>query len=318
MTKDNKKIIPIFFASDDNYIPFLSVAIKSLLDNSSNDYFYDIHILTEGIAHENVLKLKMLAGENSEIIIDDIMAEIASIKSNMDATLRDYYTTSIFYRIFIARLFKQYDRAIYLDCDICVVDDISKMFFSEIGENILGVVTDGIVENVKELQPYVENAVGVDANKYFNSGVLLINLKKYREENIEQKFIDLMVKYNFATIAPDQDYLNVLCKNKVFYLEEGWDKMSLNENLDGELHLVHYNMFKKPWLFDDVPYQRYFWDYAKGTPFYKPILTIKENAPLNLQEKGEEGLKRMIENSRKIIDEEINFKKILGQTGWGE
>ena len=52
-TKKQSNIVPIFFATDDNYVPFLAVSIKSLLDNASKDYFYNIHILTDGINEEN-------------------------------------------------------------------------------------------------------------------------------------------------------------------------------------------------------------------------------------------------------------------------
>lgn len=317
MTKENKQIIPIFFATDDNYVPFLGVAIKSLLQNASTKYFYNIHILTEGLLDENIEVLKKMKTQNSEIFICNLANEISRVKDSMDATLRDYYTTSIFYRIFIARLFPQYDRAIYLDCDICVVDDISKMFFTQIGDNILGAIVDGIVSHTPVLHDYVKNAVGVDSDKYFNSGVLLINLKKYRDCRIEERFISLMMKYNFQTIAPDQDYLNVLCKDRVFYFEEGWDKMSIDENLEGQLHLIHYNMFKKPWLFEGVPYEKYFWEYAKGTPFYEKILSIKSTTPHDLEQKGEEGLNKMIENSRIITNSDLNFKKVMDRIGYG-
>lgn len=312
MKKENKQIIPIFFASDNNYVPFLSVAIKSLLSNASNHYFYNIHILTEGLDDEKAEKLKLLETSNSEIIINDVSRYVRLIKSNMDATLRDYYTTSIFYRIFIASMFRRYDKAIYLDCDICVVDDISKMFNKDIGDNIFGCVVDGIVKNMEVLHDYAINAVGVEPNKYFNSGVLLINLNKYREEKIERKFVELMVKYNFQTIAPDQDYLNVLCKDKVLYLSEGWDKMTLNTNLDGKLHLIHYNMFNKPWLCNNVPFEEYFWQYAKLSPFYNEILNIKNSASPEIAQKGKEGLNKMIESSKQIVNLPVNFKKILG------
>ena len=311
MSRDNKPVIPIFFATDNNYVPFLAVAIKSLLINASSDYFYNIHVLTEGLDETNIDQLNTLKTDNCEIIINDVSKYVRLIKANMDATLRDYYTTSIFYRIFIASMFRRYDKAIYLDCDICVVGDISKMYNIEIGDNIFGCVIDEIVSSNPVLHDYARNAVGVEPSKYFNSGVLLINLKKYREEKIERKFVELMVKYNFQTIAPDQDYLNVLCKDKVFYMDAGWDKMTLDENLSGELHLIHYNMFKKPWLFDNVLYEEYFWKYAKLTPFYTQILSIKNSAPKDIEQKGIEGLNRMIQTSQQIVNSSLNFKKIL-------
>ena len=53
-----RRIIPVFFACDNNYVPFLAVAIKSMLDNASKDNFYNVHILTDGLLEENINKLK--------------------------------------------------------------------------------------------------------------------------------------------------------------------------------------------------------------------------------------------------------------------
>ena len=108
-----KNEIPIFFSTDDNYVPFLAVSIKSLLDNASREYFYNIHILTDGITEENKNELQKNMSENSKLIFDDVSPYVARIKERLDATLRDYYTASIFYRLFIAALYPEYKKAIY-------------------------------------------------------------------------------------------------------------------------------------------------------------------------------------------------------------
>ena len=87
---------------------------------------------------------------------------------------------------------------------------------------------------------------------------------------IEEKFLHILEKYNFDVIAPDQDYLNFLCKGKVKYVNRGWDRMpNIDEKFDdSDLHLIHFNMFQKPWNYDNVLYEEYFWKYAKETEYY--------------------------------------------------
>lgn len=305
------KIIPIFFATDNNYVPFLAVSIKSLLDNASKDYFYNIHILTDGISAENVARLQEHMSQNSKLIIDDVSKNVEKIKARLEATLRDYYTASIFYRIFIAALYPEYKKAIYLDCDIAVVGDISKMYEIDLGDNIFGVIPDDVIAGVEQFQIYATEGVGVEYHKYFNSGVLLMNLEKYREEKIKEKFVYYLVKYNFETAAPDQDYLNVLCKDKVMYLERGWDRMSTDENYDGELYIIHYNNFRKPWYYDNVPYEKHFWEYAKRTTFYDEIVNMKNNFTPAMAEKHIKGAEGLVEQTVRILNSDKNFKKIL-------
>lgn len=311
LTKETK-IIPVFFATDNNYVPFLGVSIKSLLENASKEYFYNIHVLTDGLSDENINELKKNMTANSKLIIDNVSSHVSRIKTRLDATLRDYYTASIFYRIFIAALYPNYKKAIYLDCDITVVGDISKMYEIELGENIFGVVVDDVIASVPEFRVYAREGVGVDDKKYFNSGVLLMNLDKYREEKIKEKFVYYLVKYNFETAAPDQDYLNALCKGKVKYLERGWDRMSTDEDYDGELYIIHYNNFRKPWYYDDVPYQKYFWDWAKQTTFYNKILDIKKNFTPEMHEKKVKGAQGLVEQTIRVVNSDVNFKKVLG------
>ena len=311
MNNQNKPIIPIFFATDDNYVPFLAVAIKSLLDNASKDYFYNIHILTDGITEENQIELGKHMSENSKLIFDDVSKHVQRIKARLDATLRDYYTASIFYRLFIAALYPEYKKAIYLDCDIVVIDDISKMYNIDLGDNIFGAIVDDVIASVEEFRVYAREGVGVDDTKYFNSGVLLMNLDAYRKEQIKEKFVYYLVKYNFETAAPDQDYLNALCKGKIKYLEKGWDRMSVDENYDGELHLIHYNNFRKPWYFDDVPYERYFWEYAPRSTFYQKILDIKNNFTPEMAEKKAKGAIGLVEQTIRVVNSDVNFKKII-------
>lgn len=314
MNQSDKKIIPVFFASDDNYVPFLAVAIKSLTLNASKEYFYNIHILYDSLSEQGRKILEANTSSNSKIIYDDVSSYIEKIRTRLDATLRDYYTASIFYRLFIAALYPEYKKAIYLDCDITVIGDISKLYNIDLGDNILGVVPDDVIASDVRFQLYSEEAVGIKYTRYFNSGILLMNLEAYRKEQIKERFVYYLVKYNFETICPDQDYLNLLCKDKVLYIERGWDRMSTDEDYDGELYIIHYNNFRKPWCYDDVCYQKYFWEYAKYTTVYQELVDMKNNFTPEMAQKHVEGMQGLIDQALKIVaDKEHNFKSVFGK-----
>ena len=304
-----KEEIPIFFSADDNYVPCLAGAVRSLIEHSSKENYYRIIVLHTGMKEKSMEELKKLEVENVKFSFENVSKKVKGIEKDLELRLRDYYSIAIFYRLFIPSMFPEYKKAIYLDAEIVILDDIAKMYNMDMKNNILAVVSDATVNNTKDFVIYAKQALGVVPPKYFNSGVLLMDLRKMREEKIEEKFLYLLVKYNLETIAPDQDYLNILCKDRVLYLDETWDKMpDFGEYIEEEkLHIIHYNMFRKPWHYDDVPYSDIFWRYAKKTDYYEKLQKeLKEYTDFDKAE-DLEGVKKLIESSKKIIKQDIKF-----------
>lgn len=304
-----KRRIPICFACDDNYAPYLAVAIRSIKDNACNDFNYYIHILNSGITEDNKAAILRMADENFMIDFVDVSRKMKRLCAKLH--LRDYYSASIYYRIFIPQLFPQYNKAIYLDSDIVVTADISKLFFTDISDSLLGVVADQVVAAIPEFVRYVDVVCNVKADKYFNSGVLLMNLEKMREATIEERFVEIFNEHNFPTVAPDQDYLNVLCRDRVFYLDKGWNKMSVDTDYDGVPPIIHYNMFNKPWQYDGIPYADEFWKYAARTEFYTVLLSGKNNFTEADKEKHRSGGAALIASAIEISESEHTFRRVL-------
>ena len=274
--------INLFFAIDGNYCPFLSSALHSILKNANPSYKYDIYILHNSIPedHQNIV-VNQVKGKADLEFIDVI--KFVSMKEKLDMladrlVTRDYYTKTTYYRLFIPNMFKNLDKALYLDVDIIVDGDISELYSTNLGDNLVGAIPDAAVANTPVFGEYVEKALGVKTEKYFNAGILLMNLKKMREWDFEGKFIDLLSKYSFR-VAQDQDYLNVLTKDQVKYVDYCWNVMPVPNNklTASKLNLVHYNMSWKPWIFEDTLYADLFWKYAKECPMYQQILDIKNS-----------------------------------------
>ena len=295
--------IPIFFAADDNYIPCLAVAIQSLKDNANNNTLYKLIILHSDMSENKINEVMSFGTDNIKIELKNIAPTISKLEKDLDLRLRDYYSSAIYYRMFIPSLYPEYDKAIYLDSDIVLLDDIKNFYQTDLGTNLVGAIVDSVVKYTPVFHEYVLKNLGVEYTKYFNSGVLLMNLKEMRNSHIEDKFIKILTKYNCDSIAPDQDYLNVLCKDKVTYLPVTWDKMpDFGDYIDEkDLHLIHYNMFRKPWHYSDVPYSDIFWKYAKETNYYD-ILQKDLDSYTDEQKKNDlDGASLMQENSQRII-----------------
>ena len=300
--KNNKQIIPIFFAIDENYIPFLAVTLQSLLDNSSKENYYSIKVLYTNISEENKKKINKYKRINIDIEFVNIANYVDKIKDQLYT--RDYYSNTTYFRLIIPELYPQYDKALYLDSDIVVLSDIADLYNIELGDNLIGATTDEAVTSVKAFQDYVEKVIGVvDFKNYFNAGVLLMNLAELRKFKFQEKFLYLLstVKY---TVAQDQDYLNRLCKGRVKIIDGSWDKMPIGGRLsrNEELHIIHYNLVSKPWHFDGIEYEEYFWKYASKTEFLDKIEEIKANYSEEEKVKDMQIGDKLIERAQKEAD----------------
>lgn len=272
-----KNVIPIFFAIDDGYIPFLAVAIKSLIENASKEYEYIIKVLHTNVKEKNVRKIKKFETENVNIEFVNLSYYIKKVQDKLYT--RDYYTNTTYFRMFLPELYPQYDKVLYLDSDIVVLGDISQLYNTEIGTNLVAAVPDDIIQYNKVFQEYAEKVVGVvKYQNYFNAGILLMNLDQLRKFNFQDKFLYLLGTVKFS-VAQDQDYLNRLCKGRVTLINSQWDVMPVvNRKINKEdIKIIHYNFAYKPWRFEDVQYKEYFWEYARKTEFLDEIQKIKDS-----------------------------------------
>ncbi len=272
-----KNVIPIFFAIDDGYIPFLAVAIKSLIENASKEYEYIIKVLHTNVKEKNVRKIKKFETENVNIEFVNLSYYIKKVQDKLYT--RDYYTNTTYFRMFLPELYPQYDKVLYLDSDIVVLGDISQLYNTEIGTNLVAAAPDDIIQYNKVFQEYAEKVVGVvKYQNYFNAGILLMNLDQLRKFNFQDKFLYLLGTVKFS-VAQDQDYLNRLCKGRVTLINSQWDVMPVvNRKINKEdIKIIHYNFAYKPWRFEDVQYKEYFWEYARKTEFLDEIQKIKDS-----------------------------------------
>lgn len=309
----NKVTIPIFYAIDDGYSKFVAVSIKSLIMNANNNYNYDINVIYENLSEENAKKLKSLETDNVKIILTEMNQNLSMITDKLGNRLREYtFTLTIFFRLFIPVMFPNYDKCIYIDADTVIPGDISRLYNEDLGNNYLGCIVDKSTIDNEILASYFEEVVGIPRDKYINSGVLLMNSKKLRELKIDEKFLDLYTKYGFDVIAPDQDYINSMCYGHIKYLSDIYDAMPNPNNKEVEKPvIIHYNLFLKPWQYENVQYYDYFWKYAKSTPFYDEILEIKNSYTDEDRKKDSEWMDLMVSRAESLVGTQNTLKNVF-------
>ncbi len=269
----NETIIPIFYACDDNFVKYTVVSLYSMIENASKDYKYRVYVLHTGISEGMMEKVYELANDNFEICFEDVTDYLHSIADKLP--IRDYYSKTTYYRLFIAEMFPEYEKAVYIDSDTVVQGDVSELYLTDIGDSYVGACHEQAMVQVDEYGTYVEKVIGISRHNFFNAGVLLINCEQFRLRFVLDKFIQYLHTYNFV-VTQDEDYLNLICKDHVFWLDQRW-----NTEIFGEIpypieeaKVLHYIMTSKPWHYPDCRHGDVFWKYAEGTSVYGAICEV--------------------------------------------
>ena len=309
----NSSVIPVFYACDDNFVKYTIVSIHSMIQNASRNYRYKIYILHTGITPGMMEKVYELANENFEIAFEDVTEYLHSIADKLP--IRDYYSKSTYYRLFIAEMFPEYDKAIYIDSDTVVQGDISRLYHTNLKDAYLGACHEQAMVQVDEYGTYVEKVIGISRYNFFNAGILLINCDQFRLHFILDKFIEYLHMYNFV-VTQDEDYLNLICKDHVYWLDQRWNTEIFGE-IDypiEEAKILHYIMTSKPWHYHDCRHGDIFWKYAKETSVYAEILEVLNAYTDEQRERDQISCDNLLALAVKETNREDNFLNRVNQS----
>lgn len=208
-----EKVYPIVFITDDNYAMPTAVSITSLYYNRNEyaDYRYVVYVICSGVSDENIEYLKALSKNDFpvNIIIED-PEKYAHIGSN---TI--HVTSAAIYKFELPNIFAQYEKILYLDSDMIIAKDLGDLFEVDIENKYAAVVKDYKTTTYKPNQ-LTKLHVEHKHKFYWNSGMMLLNLKKMREDNLPEKLMDY--KLHGINYFMDQDALNVVFEENVKYV----------------------------------------------------------------------------------------------------
>ena len=269
----DKDRIHIFYACDDNFVKFTMVSLFSMQQNASKNYLYHVHVLHTNIQPNTQERMLAMKNKNFEITFDDVSNYLDKLCESLP--LRDYYSNTTYYRMFIADMYPELDKAIYIDSDTVVTGDISELYSYDITDYDLAACREQAMVQEDVYGTYVEKCLGIDRNAYFNAGILLMNCQRFREKKSLEDFVRLLGVYNFR-VTQDEDYLNLICRDHVLFLPQIWNTEMFGELLFPieESKIIHYIMVSKPWHYEDCRHGDIFWKYAEQTEVYPEIKKI--------------------------------------------
>lgn len=288
-----KKGFPICISCSDKYVPYLYCTLVSILQKANNESNYNFIILTNSISKDNQVKLINLiktSGKKASIQFynpDFLISDERFLKGNIDNRAKQFY-------LYVPWVLKRYDKALILEVDMIIEDDLVKLFNEKIDNYYLAGVQDivhmGCLNSDSELLEYTKTKLKMsDPYKYINSGLLLLNTKKIRMDFTLDGILRQEIAYKFR--VPVQDLVNLLFKDKIKFLNLRWNYFVKTNNWVEEMiacapvsgseryndlqspAVIHWVNKPKPWNNPTIPFAYKFWRVARNTDFYEEILT---------------------------------------------
>lgn len=281
-----KNTCKIVFSTNEKYLPFLSVAVISILENSPEDLFIEIFILYDSLSSKSIELFKKIEKNNYSYKFIKIPESYKKIIYNSYTS--DHITCEAYFRLLIPNIFNSSDYILYLDSDIIALNDIYKLYSIDINKYAFAASPNLFLEN--EYHDRLWNSLPQKiANNYHNSGVILFNIKQFNKLELFNKCLQ-MLKSGYNFICHDQDILNIACHGFIKTIELKWNfqwhylinnnhklltQNSFNKILNAypSPAILHYTSGLKPINYNDNKFVHYFWKYAIKSPFFESLKT---------------------------------------------
>lgn len=275
----------IILCTDEHYVMPCGITMFSIcLHNKHHQIIF--HVLTEGVSRDKKDELKfMIKNGGQEIRFYDVDS---SLIGNVPVDNR--FRISIYYRLLMAKVLpKDIDKILYLDSDIVVRGDIEELWNTDVSNVELAAVLDQSCDDIRNY-----NRIGLKSlSGYYNSGVLLINLKSWREHNIGERCIEFVNENSRRVQYPDQDALNVITHKAWKVLPFRYNTQAfmyyrrneilarteyINEMIEASINplVMHFTEARKPWMTGCAhPFKEEYLKYKNQSPWSEVPLTVK-------------------------------------------
>lgn len=289
---DEKNIIPIALITDER-LPFtVATVIVAALENASNNTFYKFHCFVTGSVREDDReKILSIQNDYKNCAIEIIDMQDKYLSSNNQ---HETVTNACLYKFAIAEKLPQYDKILYIDTDIIVNGDLFELFNIELHNNYIGGVFNIFYRFYK--RSLIKMLDIPDLNSYFNAGVMLMNLKLIREDNLTAELEKYIGKFQESV---DQHIFNKVCYGRILNIHPKYNvtmkyaeiyetekaqlfytKGVLEETLKNPL-IFHYTGKRKPWVYNDITLSEKWFSYYKKSP-YKNVDLKRKSYKKNL------------------------------------
>lgn len=286
----SQEIIPIVFACNENYLPCLSVTLTSLLQNAAPQQTFDIYILYKELSKSSQEKILYFNEIYPSAAIE--LINVSQFIDHQNLYQCAHYSNEMYYRLLIPELLQNYEKVLYLDCDLIVNADISPLYKTDVDNCLLAAAINFTHPGMKN---YIQKNLLLPSETYVNSGVLLINTRKCLQFKLKERCLELIAQRP-GLYCPDQDILNLCARGQIKFLELKWNFYwqflvipNSEQNIDSlppaekDIYLqtlynkpavIHYTSAIKPWNNTSSVLGCLWWQYAARSPFYREILLL--------------------------------------------
>ena len=261
--------IPIAMATDNNYAYPTIVAMTSILENKNPKAKIDFYIMLSGNFDKSLKdKIESLEKKYGKCSINFI-----DMKEDLkDLHVSERFPTAIYYRFRLPDLLPNLDKILYMDVDTITQHDLSSLFNINIDNYYFAGIADKDAAGVcgplfgkghksKDILIKIFRGEKNLTNKYVNSGILLLNLKKMRKDESAEKLINFVQFYK--PTFPDQDALNYVCHNKIKNIDKTFNCSPYKIKNIKDQTIIHYLGNVKPWNDKNSRHADIWWNYAK-------------------------------------------------------
>lgn len=258
------KNLVLIINEKNSYGRHLGTTLLSVLKNSKEKW--NVFIVYENLSEETKVKLNTIVKSYSSNIK---YLEIRKKDLNRFKVGEGTHLSSIvFARLFIPEFLKSEEKVIYLDCDIIVLKPLETLYEMDLKDKSIGVILDGKKDQKSSLSRL---NLSLDRT-YFNAGVMVMDLKKLRENGKFLKTIDYCLNPDRELQLNEQDALNVIFENDYMINDIAWNythgNSEENSYSEKEIGIVHFTGDIKPWDCRSYsPYKYLYWRYLNETPW---------------------------------------------------
>ncbi len=237
----NASVINVVMITDEGYAMPTGVAVFSLKQNRAEDSRYRIYVLCNGMSDISKSRFMSMSEEAFEIILMDVTEDAERYKEV--AVLNMHVTATSLFKFDLPNYLPELDKAIYIDGDVLIQHDLRELYDTDISDAYMAVVED--MKAMTRYDPPILEKLKLDYNRYFNNGVMVMNLDRLRRDNMPQKLLDYRI--NGINYFQDQDTFNAVTAQNVVFLSPMVNyRTTMDVDFTSEDILKYY-------LFDDVP-----------------------------------------------------------------
>ncbi|MEN4910183.1 DUF4422 domain-containing protein [Erwinia amylovora] len=301
--------VPVVICSDDNYAMALGGLIKSIINNASSDKNYDLVILDNGLTVKNKHRILSLIKDITNFSVR--FFSVHAFDEIKDAYIRPPFTIATYSRLFIPRLFRHFEKVVFIDTDTVVESDLAELIDISMGDNLVAAVQDIVMEGFVKFGNIAESDDGIQTageylksklalskpEEYFQGGIMVFNIEAMNKENIFSRLMSELKGQSFWFL--DQDIMNKVFHGRVHFLPLEWNVYHGNGHTDTfypnlkfstysrylkarkNPKMIHFAGENKPWHTDKVDYYDNFIKNIQGTPWELEVYSklIRLSAP---------------------------------------